>query len=64
MCVGCTIMLSVVMACWGYSLVCVRLEGCDVRVMLADSRSVLLLLKQGRCVLGRAGGLRVPRAVC
>ena len=44
-------MLSEVMACWGYSLVCVRMEGCDVRVMLVDSRPVLLLLKQGRCVL-------------
>ena len=62
--VGCTIVLSVVMAYWCYSLVCVRLEGCDVRVMLVDSRPVLLMLKEVRRVLGRAGGLRVPHAVC
>ena len=64
MCVGCTIMLPEVMACWGYSLACVRLKGCDVRVMLTDSRPVLLMLKEVRRVLGRAGGLRVQHAVC
>ena len=44
---------------------CVRLEGCDVRVILADSRPVhLMLMLEAHCVLGRAGGLKVLHAVC